>query len=92
MNGGNQKQGNSQRKCQYLVLDVIINIVIIMTVLLPPMSQSGNYEAMFGVCYVIRYSLPNAQSEGHTYAEDRIYKSIPLQNIISVVSKCMLFS
>ena len=56
------------------------------------MSQSGNYEAMFGVCYVIRYSLPNAQSEGHTYAEDRIYKSIPLQNIISVVSKCMLFS
>ena len=77
MNGGNQEQGNSQRKCQYLVLDVIINIVIIMTDCAPaPMSQSGNYEAMFGVCYVIRYSLPNAQTKGHTYAEDKIYKSI----------------
>ena len=77
MNGGNQKQGNSQHKCQYLVLDVIINIVIIMTLLPAPMSQSGNYEAMFGVCYVIRCSLPNCcQSEGHTYAYDRIYESI----------------
>ena len=60
MNEGNQKQGHSKRKCQYLVLDVIINIVIIMAVLLTPMSQLGNYEAMFGVCYVIRFSLPNA--------------------------------
>ena len=79
MNGGNTKQGNIKRKCQYLVLDVIINIVIIMTDCAPvPMSQSGNYEAVFGVCYVIRYSLPNAQSDGHTYADDRIYESISL--------------
>ena len=56
-----------------------------------PMSQSGNYEAMFGVCYVIRYSLPNAQTKGHTYAEDKIYESISLQKIILVVSNCMSF-